>query len=88
MNPLVLLDNIPVLDVDEFLKIPLDRIEKIEIIDKPYIVSGIKYSGVICVSTKRKDFAGIKLNNNKRLIIFFMGPSICYLMVKSKSTIS
>jgi len=64
LNPLILLDNIPVLHVDEFLKIPLDRIEKIEILDEPYIVSGIMYSGIICVSTKRKDFAGFNLNKN------------------------
>jgi hypothetical protein len=64
LKPLILLDNIPVLYVDEFLKVPLDRIEKIEIFDEPYIVTGSKYSGVICVSTKRKDFAGINLNKN------------------------
>ncbi|MEX0981501.1 MAG: hypothetical protein WD577_10260 [Bacteroidales bacterium] len=64
LNPLLLIDNIPVFDVEDFLKIPVDRIEKIEIIDKPYIVSGSRYSGVICVYTKRKDFAGIKLNNS------------------------
>ena len=64
LNPLILLDNIPVSDVDEFLRIPLDRIEKVEIFDEPYIVSGKKYSGIICVSTKNKDFAGIKLIGN------------------------
>ncbi len=65
LNPLVLLDNIPVSDIDEFIKTPLERIEKVEIFDEPYIVSGRKYSGIICVSTKRKDFAGIKLNKNR-----------------------
>ena len=60
--PLILLDNIPIFDIDEFLKIPLNRIEKVEIIDEPYMLSGEMYSGVICVSTKRKDFAGIELN--------------------------
>lgn len=64
LKPLVLLDNIPVLDIDEFVKIPLAKIEKIEILDEPYIVTGRKYSGIICVSTKNKDFAGIKLNKN------------------------
>lgn len=64
LQPLILLDNIPVFDVEEFLKIPLDKIEKVEIVNKPYIVSGRKYSGVICVSTKKKDFAGIKLGKN------------------------
>jgi len=64
LKPLVLLDNILVSDMDEFLKIPLDGIEKVEIIEKPYMVSGVAYSGVICVSTERKDLAGIKLPEN------------------------
>jgi len=64
LKPLLLLDNILVSDVDEFLKIPLDRVEKVELIDKPYMVSGMAYSGIICVSTTRKDFAGIKLPEN------------------------
>jgi len=66
LKPLILLDNIPVLYVDEFLKVPLYRIEKIEIFDEPYIITGRKYSGVICVFTKGKDFAGIKLNENSQ----------------------
>jgi hypothetical protein len=70
LDPLILLDNIPVSDVDEFLKIPLDKIEKIEIVNEPYIVAGIKYSGVICTSTKNKDFAGIKLNKNSLFFSF------------------
>jgi hypothetical protein len=61
LKPLLLLDNILVSDVDEFLKIPVDRIEKVELIDKPYMVSGMAYSGIISVSTIRKDLAGINL---------------------------
>lgn len=64
LNPLVLLDNVLVLDVDELLKIPLERLEKVELIDKPYMASGMAYSGVICISTKSKDLAGIKLPEN------------------------
>jgi hypothetical protein len=70
LEPLILLDNIPVLSVDELLKIPLDRIEKIEIVDEPYIVTGSKFCGVICVSTRRKDFAGIDLNKNSRFFSY------------------
>jgi hypothetical protein len=64
LMPLVLIDNVPVLNVDELLGISLDKIEKVEILDKPYMVCGISYNGIICVSTKRNDFAGIELPNN------------------------
>lgn len=64
------MDNIPVLYVDEFLKIPLELIEKIEILDKPYIVTGRMYSGIICVSTKKNDFAGINLNKNSQFFSY------------------
>ncbi len=64
LMPLVLIDNLPVLNVDELLRISLDKIEKVEILDKPYMVCGVSYNGIICVSTKRNDFAGIELHNN------------------------
>lgn len=70
LMPLVLIDNIPVVDVDEFLRIPLESIETVEIVDKPYMVSGVKYSGIICVSTKKKDFAGIELQKNSRFFSY------------------
>jgi hypothetical protein len=62
--PLVLIDNVPVSNVDELIRIPLDRIEMVEILDKPYLVCGVIYNGIICVSTKRNDFAGIELPKN------------------------
>ena len=40
LKPLVLLDNIPVFNIEELLKLPLERIEKIEIVDEPYVLSG------------------------------------------------
>ena len=64
LMPLVLIDNLPVLNVDELLRISLEKIEKVEILDKPYTVCGVRYNGIICVSTKRNDFAGIELHNN------------------------
>lgn len=70
LMPLILLDNIPVYYVSDFLKTPLDRIEKIEIVEKPYIVAGEKYSGIISVSTRRKDFAGIRLNKNSQFFSY------------------
>jgi len=64
LMPLVLIDHVPVPDVDELLKTPLDRIEEVHILDQPYMVSGVNYSGIIGVTTRRKDFAGIDLHQN------------------------
>ena len=64
LMPLVLIDNVPVPNVDELLRIPLDRIEMVEILDKPYLVCGVKYNGIIGIFTKRNDFAGIELPKN------------------------
>ena len=62
--PLVLIDNVPVLNVDELLRISLDRIDKLEVFDKPYLVCGVKYNGIIGIFTTRNDFAGIELPKN------------------------
>lgn len=70
LMPLVLIDNVPVVNVDEFLRIPLESIETVEIVDKPYMVSGVGYSGIICVSTTKKDFAGIELQKNSRFFSY------------------
>lgn len=70
LKSLVLLDNIPVLSVDELLKLPIESIEKVEIFDQPYNISGIMYSGIICVSTREKDFGGITLNKNSRFFSY------------------
>lgn len=70
LDPLLLVDNVPALQIDELLNIGVDKIEKIEIFDEPYIVTGKKYSGIICISTKRKDFAGIQLNRNSQFFAY------------------
>jgi hypothetical protein len=64
--PLVLIDHVPVPNIVELLRVPLGRIEKVEILDKPYMVSGVTYNGIISISSKRKDFAGIELHKSSQ----------------------
>ncbi len=68
LEPLILVDNVPVENGSGVLKIPLIKIEKVEIIDKPYIAANTRFNGAICIYTKNKDFAGIDLNKNS---VFF-----------------
>ena len=60
-NPLVLLDHIPVTDINELVKIHPALIEKIEVMNQPYILGNYTIWGLILITTKTDDFAGIKL---------------------------
>ena len=56
--PLVLLDNIPVENNDELLRIPSNRIERIEVLNRAYMVGNARYSGIFSIYTNRQDMAG------------------------------
>jgi hypothetical protein len=50
--PLCLIDNVPVTDVVKFLNVPLEKIERIELINKAYIAGNMEYNGVIQAFSK------------------------------------
>jgi hypothetical protein len=68
--PLILLDNIPIDNDDRLLKIPLNKIERVEVIESGYVVGKMKYSGLVSIYSKDKDFAGIELNKNSMFFAF------------------
>ena len=57
--PLLLVDGIPIFDVDKFLSISPSEIDKVEIINNNYILGGMVYGGIINLYTKKKNFAGL-----------------------------
>jgi hypothetical protein len=57
--PLLLVDGVPVFDVDKFLSISPSEIDKVEIINNNYIIGGIVYGGIIHLFTKKKNFASL-----------------------------
>lgn len=62
--PLVMIDNIPVVNDHHVLEIPCNRIERIEVIDRGYVVGPYKYSGVVSIYSLGKDIAGYALPEN------------------------
>ncbi len=68
--PLILLDNIPVNNDEGLLKIPLHKIERIEVIDKGYMLGNSMYDGLVSIYSKNKDFAGIDLNKNSMFFTY------------------
>jgi hypothetical protein len=57
--PLLLVDGIPIFDVDKFLSISPTEIDKVEIINNNYVLGGIVYGGIINLYTKKKNFASL-----------------------------
>jgi hypothetical protein len=68
--PLILLDNIPVNNDDRLLKLPLNKIERVEVIERGYMTGTMKYSGLVSIYSKNKDFAGIEMNKNSMFFAF------------------
>jgi hypothetical protein len=60
-NPLILIDHIPVFDMNVVLAIPPSKIDHIEVIPEVYILGEEKYGGIICFTSREGDLAGMKL---------------------------
>ncbi len=63
-NPLILVDNIPVFDVNEAMSIPPSVIESIGIYRQSVVLNNMVLNGVIMLNTTTDDFGGIKLPEN------------------------
>jgi hypothetical protein len=79
--PLILLDNIPVSNNEEVLKIPSKRIERIEVLNRAYMVGNTRYSGIFSIYTSNKDMAGFAQNGERHFFNLQMldhpaGPNI------------
>ncbi len=57
-SPLVLLDYVPVFDIEELLKINPEKVEAIAVYDSDYILGDYTIEGIVSVITTTKDFAG------------------------------
>ncbi|MBC8315035.1 MAG: hypothetical protein ISR57_07155 [Bacteroidales bacterium] len=60
-DPLVLVDWVAVFDIDKILAMSPLYIERIELVNSPYVKGNITYGGIISFVSKKNDFAGIDL---------------------------
>jgi len=67
-KPLVLIDKIPVSDIEELLRISTKRIKHIDMVNEIYIKGDNIYGGIISIISEKGDLAGVKLPENS---IFF-----------------
>lgn len=59
-SPLVLLDNIPIFDANKIMQLDIALIEKVDVIYKTYILGENVFQGVIMITGKTKNFAGVE----------------------------
>ena len=60
-QPLILVDNLPIFDVNKVMKIDPALVEKIEVITRPYSLGSANFKGIVMITTKTDNFAGLKL---------------------------
>ena len=60
-RPLILIDHIPVFDMDVVLALPPSKIDRIEVIREVYVLGEVKFGGIICFTSRQGDLAGMKL---------------------------
>jgi len=60
-DPLILVDNIPVFDVNGIIKVPPSNVKKIEVHNKPLILGDNVVKGIVMITTYTDDFAGLEM---------------------------
>lgn len=60
-KPLVLLDQVPVYDIEKLLALSPQKIYSIEVVDELYYLGNFTYGGIISITSKKGDMAGMDL---------------------------
>jgi hypothetical protein len=68
--PLVMLDNIPVTDIDAFLAMPTHQLDRVEVLNRGYVIGDLRYSGIISVFSKDNKRGGLNFFENSRFFTF------------------
>ncbi len=61
-DPIVLIDGVPVPDVDDMMRVDPIRVRKLEVVKRPYYLGQSVFSGIISLTTYNGDLGGLKLD--------------------------
>lgn len=74
-QPLIMVDQVPVYEVNNILEISPEKIDRIEVVNTPYIKGDIKYGGIVNIISVNNDFGGVKLPDSGMFINYsFLSP--------------
>lgn len=84
-DPLIMIDQVPFFNMEQFFAVPTDRISKIDVVNDIYLKGDLRFGGIINIRTREKDMAGIDLPDNA----FFIDYTAFYPHeVESSQTVS
>jgi hypothetical protein len=66
-GPLVLIDGIPVTDLNKLIKYDPLKVRKLELIADRYVVGGLIYDGILSFTTYKGEFENLELNKKELL---------------------
>ena len=61
-DPIVLVDNLPIFDMNEVMKVSPRNIKNIALINHPFLLSDETLNGVVMINTSTRNFGGITFN--------------------------
>lgn len=71
-DPLVLIDMVPIFDMERVLALQPEKLERIEVVTTPYVRGGIIFGGIVSLFSRKGDLAGIDLPSAGRFITYNM----------------
>lgn len=69
-GPLILVDRLPISDLEKVLLLPPSRIQRIEVVNELFLQGDFFYGGIISIFTKDNNLAGIDLPGNSFFFSF------------------
>jgi hypothetical protein len=63
-EPLVMVDQVPVFDMEKFMSVSSSKIRRIDVIEDVYVIGDVRFGGLINIQSREKDMAGIDLPLN------------------------
>lgn len=74
---LVMVDQVPVLDIEQFMSLSPAKIKQIDVIEDVYVRGDLRYGGVINLISRDRDMAGIDLPEHSFFIDYLaMQPAV------------
>lgn len=64
IKPLIMVDNIPIFDIESLLKIPPKAVEKIEVHSSPFIMESHIIYGIVNINTFTDNFGGMNMHKS------------------------
>lgn len=75
-RPLILIDHIPVFDLEVILDIPPSKIDHIDVIREVFIKGQVKYGGILSFTSRHNDLAGVRFQDGSYFFDYaFFQPS-------------